>query len=84
MQRPEVSAALNSVTVDSTGDKKDRYAVNGVNPVAKAISAGAALNSVTVDSTGDTKDRFGDWNNGGPKTYTLTVRSVCTCMRARK
>ena len=31
------------------------------------------LNSVTVDSTGDTKDRFGRWNNGGPKTYTLTV-----------
>ena len=33
----------------------------------------AALNSVTVDSTGDTKDRHGRWNNGGPKTYTLTL-----------
>eukprot|EP01043_Picozoa_sp_COSAG02_P057728 COSAG02_NODE_7058_length_3205_cov_1.679652_2_plen_923_part_01 len=32
----------------------------------------AALNSLTVDSTGDTKDR-GEWNNRGPKSYTLTV-----------
>ena len=28
---------------------------------------------MTVDSTGDTQDDYGDWNNGGPKTYTLTV-----------
>eukprot|EP01043_Picozoa_sp_COSAG02_P042509 COSAG02_NODE_3620_length_6462_cov_20.005501_3_plen_1051_part_00 len=37
--------------------------VNGVNPVAKAISAGATLNLLTVTSTGDKDD---------PQTYTLT------------
>eukprot|EP01046_Picozoa_sp_COSAG06_P011380 COSAG06_NODE_648_length_13415_cov_83.005783_5_plen_1504_part_00 len=33
----------------------------------------AALNLLTIDSTGDTKDWRGYWNNGGPKTYTLTA-----------
>ena len=50
--------------------------VNGVNPVAKAISAGAVLNSMTVDSTGVPKMTWGpraEVEASGPPTYTLTT-----------
>ena len=39
----------------------------------KNLNISASIISRTVDSTGDTKNGYGSWNNGGPKTYTLTA-----------
>eukprot|EP01048_Picozoa_sp_COSAG05_P019659 COSAG05_NODE_3140_length_2291_cov_23.235401_1_plen_331_part_10 len=47
------------------------------------LEVSAAVNSLTVDSTGDTQDRRGNWNNGGPKTYTLTAGDVSIDLSAK-
>eukprot|EP01043_Picozoa_sp_COSAG02_P024776 COSAG02_NODE_1367_length_13033_cov_31.905900_5_plen_1427_part_01 len=114
LKRPEVSAALNSITLDgqAISGSTPQYGdfAEGIDKVdanltgfkllcdalgssqievismkscylgrealallADAIKLMAALNSVTIDSTGDTTDEFGDWQNGGPQTYTLTM-----------